>query len=126
ALGVAVIGALLTTQTIRHASSSVARSSMSPDAKAHALEGIHSLSGNYVPPAGTSASDASTIEHALQHGITTGTRIALLFAFAVVSIAVVLSFLIPNVGGQEVQNLIDDIDPELGIPIDEPLPSPVH
>jgi EmrB/QacA subfamily drug resistance transporter len=126
ALGVAVIGALLTTQTIRHATRSIDSSSMPADVKAHALDGIHSLGANYVPPASTSAKDASIIEHALQHGITTGTRIAMLFAFAVVSIGAIVSFLVPNVGGREVQAMIDDVDPELGMPVEEPLPSAAH
>jgi EmrB/QacA subfamily drug resistance transporter len=96
ALGVAVIGALLTTQTIAHSTTQIDDSSMSARVKTEAVAGIHALGANYVPPPGTSAADTSTISTALQHGVITGTRFALTFAFVVVALGGLLSFLIPN------------------------------
>jgi hypothetical protein len=51
ALGVAVIGALLTTTTISHATKQVNASTASASTKASADTGIHDLGLNYVPPA---------------------------------------------------------------------------
>src|SRR5262249_27661509 len=96
ALGVAMIGALLTTLTISHATSTIDQSSMATPVKTQAVAGIHSLGANYQPPPSTSTSDISTITHAIQHGVIGGTRAALIFAFVVVAIGGLLSFLIPN------------------------------
>jgi EmrB/QacA subfamily drug resistance transporter len=96
ALGVAMIGALLTTLTISHATTSIDQSSMAQPVKTEAVAGIHSLGANYQPPASASSSDVATITHAIQHGVISGTRAALIFAFIVVAIGGLLSFLIPN------------------------------
>ena len=52
ALGVAVIGALLTTQTTRHATSQLNRSALAASTKSEAIAGVHSLGANYSPRAG--------------------------------------------------------------------------
>ena len=97
ALGVAVIGALFTTQTIRHATSQLESSSLGATAKSDAIAGVHTLGANYTPRTGTSPADASIIRHALEHGVVSGTRTALLFALAVVALGGLLSLLIPNI-----------------------------
>src|SRR6185436_4424042 len=98
ALGVAVIGALLTTTTISHATKQVNASPASAATKASADAGIHDLGLNYVPPASTSASDTAIVDRAVQDGVIAGTRTAMAFAIVVVAIATLLSFLIPNLG----------------------------
>ena len=50
---------------------------------------------NYTPPPGTDPGTAQTLEHVLAQGVTSGTRIALLFAVVVVLVGTALSFLIP-------------------------------
>ena len=40
--------------------------------------------------------NAATVRSAVEHGVTSGTRLALLFAFVVVAIGIVVSFLIPD------------------------------
>jgi EmrB/QacA subfamily drug resistance transporter len=96
ALGVAVIGALFTTQMIRHTTSQLNRSTLAASTKSDAIAGVHSLGANYAPGAGTSPADASIIQRAVEQGVVNGTRIALLFAFAVVALGGLFSFLIPN------------------------------
>ena len=96
ALGVAVIGALFTTQMIRHATSLLNHSTLAAITKSDAIAGVHSLGANYAPRAGTSPADASIIQRAVEQGVVNGTRIALLFAFAVVALGGLFSFLIPN------------------------------
>ena len=98
ALGVAVIGALLTTTTISHATNQVNASTASASTKVSADTGIHDLGLNYVPPASTSASDTEIVDRAVQDGVIAGTRTAMTFAIVVVAIATLLSFLIPNLG----------------------------
>jgi hypothetical protein len=97
ALGVAVIGALLTTTTISHATNQVNTSSAAPSAKVAADTGIHELGLNYVPPAATSPKDTAIVQSAVEDGTVAGTRTAMVFAIAVVALGTVLSFLIPNV-----------------------------
>lgn len=99
ALGVAVIGALLTAQTIRHAAAKVASVGTLPAAlRDHALASIHSLGPNFAPPPGTSPTDADTLRRALADGVAAGTRPAIYFAVAVVAAGTALSFLIPRIG----------------------------
>jgi hypothetical protein len=110
ALGVAVIGALLVTTTISHATKQVNSSSASASAKATADAGIHDLGLNYVPPVGTSPSDAAIVENAVKDGVVTGTRVAMAFGIAVVALAAVLSFFIPNVGAPVHEHAADPYD----------------
>ncbi len=63
----------------------------------------------------------AAVQHALQNGITTGTRFALVFAFIVVAIGAVVSFLIPNVGAVEVERMMHAGD--LDLEIDEAQPA---
>jgi hypothetical protein len=43
-----------------------------------------------------SPANAAAIRSAVEHGVTSGTRLALMFAFVVVAIGIVVSFLIPK------------------------------
>jgi MFS family permease len=111
ALGVAVIGALLTAQTISHATNEVDDSGLSTRAKSEAVAGIHALGANYQPPAGASASTAGVVERAVEHGVISGTRLGLSFAFVVVLFGALLSFLIPNTGSvPEVERVLRPVE----------------
>jgi EmrB/QacA subfamily drug resistance transporter len=96
ALGVAVIGALLTTQTINHATTKVDNANLAAGVKTQAVAGIHALGANYTPPPSVPAANAAVIRNAVQQGVISGTRFALTFAFVVVALGGLLSFLIPN------------------------------
>jgi EmrB/QacA subfamily drug resistance transporter len=96
ALGVAVIGSLLTVQTVNHAISRIKDSALPVAFKTAAVSGVHTLGANYAPAPGLSRANAAVIRSAVENGVTSGTRLALLFAFAVVAIGIVVSFLIPN------------------------------
>jgi EmrB/QacA subfamily drug resistance transporter len=99
ALGIAVIGSVLTAQTISHATSSVSASSAIPSSLKHTvLAGIRDLGANFAPPSGTAAHIVNLLHDALASAVGSGTRFALVFAGVVVSIGAVLSFLIPRVG----------------------------
>jgi hypothetical protein len=118
ALGVAVIGALLTTTTISHATKQVNASSASAVTKASADAGIHELGLNYVPPASTSPADTAIVDRAVKDGVITGTRVAMAFGVAVVALAAVLSFLIPNVGAPAHEHAADAYE-GMALPEDE-------
>jgi MFS family permease len=97
ALGVAIIGTLLTAQTLKHTVSNLAHAPLSPEVKASTIAGIHQNGASYVPPPSIGATAHATIQHAVETGLVSGTRIALLFAMVVVSIGAVISFRIPRV-----------------------------
>ncbi len=99
ALGIAVIGALLTTQTIHHSVEAVHTSTTLPPAlKTQVLAAIHTNGVNFVPPAGTSVRDVATLRLALDTGVANGARSALLFAMVVVIVGAFVSLLIPTIG----------------------------
>jgi len=95
ALGVAVIGSLLTAQTISHTLAGLSASTLPASLKSQARAGVRLAASNYTPPPGTDPGAAQTLEHVLAQGVTSGTRIALLFAVVVVLVGTALSFLIP-------------------------------
>jgi EmrB/QacA subfamily drug resistance transporter len=98
ALGVAVIGALLSTQTTRHAVAAInASHALSTSVKAQAVARVHAVGASFVPPAGASHSEVAALRHALATGVAGGARPALIFATVVVALGAALSFLIPHV-----------------------------
>jgi hypothetical protein len=96
ALGVAVIGSLLTAQTISHTIAGLKGAALPANVKAQAIAGVHSLGANYAPAASVKGRNAAVLQAALEHGVTTGTRWALGFAVVVIAIGTALSFLIPR------------------------------
>jgi predicted MFS family arabinose efflux permease len=121
ALGVAVIGALLTAQSASHTISRLRAAALPANVKAHAIAGVHALGPNYTPPRGTSAAAQRTVEHTLQSGILFGTRAALTFAMIVVALGAIVSFLIPRrplaaderpLGAAEGFEPLEPIDPD--------------
>ena len=111
ALGVAVIGAILTTQTISHATSQIDDSSVSAGVKTEAIAGVHDFGANYTPPASTSPADTAVIEQALETGVIDGTRLALGFAFVVIALGGLCSLLIPNAGAvRDVEHTLRSVE----------------
>ena len=110
ALGVAIIGSILTVQTLRSAVSRLTAADLPPTVRAHALAGVHVAGSGYVPPPGTAPHDAGIVQHALQLAVTSGTRLALAFAIVVVFCGCLLSFLIPKIGAP-VDERADTLEP---------------
>ncbi|MEY2463744.1 MAG: hypothetical protein QOH64_1882 [Acidimicrobiaceae bacterium] len=114
ALGIAIIGSLLSTQTIRNAIDRVAGSTLPPGLKAQTIGQLHTSGVGFTPPSGISAADATTLRTTIESSIAAGARPALLFAAAVVSIGAALSLLIPKLdqpGNDENLDAIETIDP---------------
>ena len=98
-LGAAIIGSLLTAQTIRHAVSTVSAAGALPATlRLQAIAQLHALGPNYSPPASLAPADASILRHALANAISDGTRPALYFAALFVFFGALLSLLIPQIG----------------------------
>ena len=96
ALGVAVIGTVLTVQTVSHAVQRIKAAALPAALKVQALAGVHARASGYAPPASASRANAAVIRDAVEQGVVHGTRVALIFAFVVVGIGSLLSLLIPN------------------------------
>jgi EmrB/QacA subfamily drug resistance transporter len=97
ALGVALIGTLLSAQTIRHAVSAVTGSTaLPPDLKAHAAEQIHRVGVGFTAPPGTSPAAADTLQRLLAQSVTDASRPALLCGALIVALGLCFSFLIPK------------------------------
>jgi len=102
ALGTAIIGSVLTAQTVRRASAQVRASTALPAAvKARALVQLKSLGANYSPPPGLPGHQFGILSHALAGAVAAGTRPAMLFAAGVVACGAALSLLIPPVGAPD-------------------------
>jgi len=99
ALGIAVISSLLSSQTIRHATSGVEHADAVPTGLRHAaLSQIRANGVNYSPPKGTAHADAAALRQVLDHAVVSGARVPLVFAAVVLAVGVALSTRIPQVG----------------------------
>ncbi|HEY6318971.1 MAG TPA: MFS transporter [Acidimicrobiia bacterium] len=99
ALGVAVIGSIVTTETIRRAVPAVhAAAGLSRAVKEHAVAGLHALGPNFAPPHLATPHEAAILERILASAVAGATRPSLLFAAAVVGTGAVISLLIPRIG----------------------------
>jgi EmrB/QacA subfamily drug resistance transporter len=96
ALGVAVIGTVLTVQTVNHAVQTIKRAALPAALKAQALAGVHALGSGYAPPKTASPASAAVVRVAVEQGVLHGTRVALMFAFVVVGLGSLISLLIPS------------------------------
>jgi EmrB/QacA subfamily drug resistance transporter len=110
ALGIATIGSLLSTQTIRTAVSRVASSSLAPAAKDAVAAQLRSSGVGFRPPPGTSARDVATLRNILETSLASGARPALLFAAAVVAAGAGLSFLIPRLAAHPIEELAGEME----------------
>jgi EmrB/QacA subfamily drug resistance transporter len=97
ALGVATMGAIFSAVTIRRATSAVRTLSLPPDLKHQLLGSVREQGVSARPPAGTSAKDAASINHAIASAIASGARPALALTVLVAAIGALMSFLIPRV-----------------------------
>ena len=96
ALGVAVISAILTAQTVHHAAGSVEQSSLSGSVKLDALSRFRALGTNFAPPHGASAHEVATLRDIFERALSSGARDALGFAIVVVTIGALIALRIPR------------------------------
>jgi predicted MFS family arabinose efflux permease len=96
ALGVAVIGTLLTTRTIATATHGIQGLAVSEGTRGAALEQLRALGTSFVPAHGTPPAEAAQIQRVVQDSLVSGTRAALAFAATVVALGFLMSWLIPT------------------------------
>ncbi len=97
ALGIAVIGSLLSTLTVARASEKIsAAKGLSSSVKAAAIAHVHAAGPSFVPGHGASPREIAIVRRAVIDGVTAGTRPALFFTVAVVLVGSLLSLLIPR------------------------------
>jgi EmrB/QacA subfamily drug resistance transporter len=96
ALGVAVIGAILTARTISHATAAISSAAIPTGVRSEAVSRVHSLGTNFAAPHGLSASNVDLLHRILAEAVANGARFALLFAMGVVALGAVISWLIPR------------------------------
>jgi EmrB/QacA subfamily drug resistance transporter len=109
ALGVAMIGSLLSVQILSHSVTKIRAAALPAAVKVQALAGVHAQGAFYQPPASTSPHDTSILQHALRTSVAGGTRIALVFAAIVVLLGALVSFLIPRVAAPR-PRLVDELE----------------
>ena len=106
ALGVAVIGSVVTSETIRRAVPAVRAAELSHVVKEQAVARLHALGPNFAPPRLATPHEVVTLERIVASAVSGATQPALLFAAAVVGAGAALSLLIPRIGPPvEIENL---------------------
>jgi predicted MFS family arabinose efflux permease len=95
ALGVAVMGALLSTQVVHNATHALARSSLPAAVRTRAAAQIRAQGVSYVPSA-SAPHDLAVLRHTMSASIASSARPALLFAAAVALAGAMVALLIPN------------------------------
>lgn len=99
ALGVAVIGSIVTRETIRRAVPAVhAAASLSRAVQAQAAAHLRALGPNFTAPRLATPREAAILERIVANAVSSATRPSLLFAAAVVGAGAVVSLLIPRIG----------------------------
>jgi EmrB/QacA subfamily drug resistance transporter len=96
ALGVAVMGAILSAETIRRATHAVAHTALSASVKGQALAQIRSQGVSYVPPPASAAHDATVLGRTMTSSLSDGARPALLFAATLAFVGALVALLIPD------------------------------
>jgi len=110
ALGIAVISAMLSAFTIHYALDNLDRApGISARVETTAAAQIRAGGVNYRPTAATPAGDTATLESSVSDAIASAARPSMLFATAVVTLGLLLSFLIPRPAA----DVLDELDPDL-------------
>jgi EmrB/QacA subfamily drug resistance transporter len=98
ALGIAVIGALLSVQTVHRATAAIKRSALPSALKVQAISQLRNRGVNFAPPIGTSARHAALLRETLASSVASGARSPLLFAAGAAFAGTFVAFLIPTHG----------------------------
>jgi EmrB/QacA subfamily drug resistance transporter len=121
ALGIAVIGTVVTTQTITRAVSGIGASRLVTSTKHDAIARVHALGASYSPGTVNPPAAARALADIVARAVAVATHDAILFAAAVVGIGTLLSWLIPRLPpepqvppAEELTTLVP-IDPELAL-----------
>ncbi len=97
-LGIAIMSALLSTLTVRHAVDAVrSTTAVDPGIRARAITAIRAGGVSFRPPSGATPHELGTLRDAVSGAIATAARSPLLVAAGFVGVGLLLSLLIPQV-----------------------------
>ena len=96
ALGIAVIGTVVTVETINHATRSIRASALAAAVKRAAIARVHAMGANYSPAASGSPAATKELTGIVAKAVATASHDSLLFAAGMLVIGTGLSLLIPN------------------------------
>jgi EmrB/QacA subfamily drug resistance transporter len=121
ALGIAVIGTVVTAQTISRAASRIRGTTLPAGTKREAIARVHALGASYSPGAANRPAVARTLGDVVAHAVAAASQDAVLFAAVVVGLGTLLSLLIPKLPAEpqvppaeELATFVP-IDPELAL-----------
>lgn len=121
ALGIAVIGALLTTQTVHHAVSAIEAAPVPRTLQTQAVRRVRSEGVAFAAPPDAAPGDVATLLDVLDDSVAAGARAALWYAMAVVIVGAMLSWFIPTVtvatDDELVSETLDSLGPVAGAPV---------
>jgi predicted MFS family arabinose efflux permease len=121
ALGVSVIGSLLTVRAVSDTTARIQAAALPAATKAQAIAGVREAGSGYTPPSSLSGVDATTLRNAIEHGVITGTRVALVFAAIVIGVGGLMSLLIPRNRPRDA-DLLSTPEPLESLPPADPAP----
>ena len=96
ALGIAVIGTVVTVATINHSTAAINATSLPPGVKQVAIDRVHAMGADYTPLPSAPPAVADRLNSIVAHSVATAGHDALLFATGMLVVGTVLSLLIPN------------------------------
>jgi hypothetical protein len=95
ALGIAIVGTILTVQTVHHTSSEIRSARLPAPVQVQALAQVRASGTNYTPAVDATPREAAVLEDAFVQGVADAAQVALVFATIAVAFGLVLSFFIP-------------------------------
>jgi hypothetical protein len=96
ALGVAIVGSVFTTLTVRRAVDALHATDLPARLRDTVISGVRAQGASFPVPRGTPAADAAAIQDALAHAITDAVRPAMLIAAGSVLVGALVSLLLPR------------------------------
>jgi EmrB/QacA subfamily drug resistance transporter len=96
ALGIAVIGTVVTVETINHATSAIRASSLAGSVKRSAITRVHAMGANFSPAAAGTPVARRELTRIVAHSVSLASRDALFFAAGMLVIGTGVSLLIPS------------------------------
>jgi hypothetical protein len=122
AIGIATIGGLLSTQTIRSAQDRINRAGF-PSEIQHGLVAQVKRDGvGFTVPGSVSPADAPKLQLIVEHSVATGARFATLFVACIIATAAALSWRIPMTAPVRNTDAVDNLD-VVGAYVDLPDPA---
>jgi hypothetical protein len=110
ALGIAVIGSLITTQTVSHAVHSIRGAALSTTVKAQAIAQVHAAGTGYRASPHLAPATAARLDSIATHSVSGGISDAFLFGFVIVLVGAGMALLLGRMTGTRAADLAEELD----------------